>query len=313
MNNVECLILSSTIDYSTDLVCIELERLGVNYLRINRDAFKDIKVEYSLSSGELQIKISDQEYLICPESLCSIYFRAPIFLRNTGKILSVEEQAYRTQWNSFLRNLIVFSSAKWINNPVATYRAENKVFQLQTAKRCGLLVPHTSIANHADAVDESKEYIVKSLDTALFYENGQEMFVYSEKIKGIDLKNSELQLAPVIIQEFLKNKIDVRVTVVSDVIFATTITNKGASIDGDWRKIYKDILTYKSIELPSETKSAIINLMKELQLEFAGVDLAIVDDRYYFIEINPTGEWGWLSDTTDSSIDKAIAKSLTGK
>ena len=39
MNEVNYLVISSTIDYSSDLICAELEKRKLNYLRINRDLF----------------------------------------------------------------------------------------------------------------------------------------------------------------------------------------------------------------------------------------------------------------------------------
>ena len=45
--------------------------------------------------------------------------------------------------------------------------------------------------------------------------------------------------------------------------------------------------------------------MKKLNLSFGGIDLALVEKKYYFIEINPTGEWGWLV-SNSCPIDKTI-------
>ena len=53
--------------------------------------------------------------------------------------------------------------------------------------------------------------------------------------------------------------------------------------------------------------------MKNLNLSFGGVDLAFSKGKYYFIEVNPTGEWGWLVKTTGYEIDKEIVNWLTGQ
>jgi glutathione synthase/RimK-type ligase-like ATP-grasp enzyme len=52
--------------------------------------------------------------------------------------------------------------------------------------------------------------------------------------------------------------------------------------------------------------------VKDLGLFFGGVDLALVKDRYYFIEVNPTGEWAWLVDAAGLRIDTAICDCLEG-
>ncbi|HAU31931.1 MAG: hypothetical protein XD78_1008 [Desulfotomaculum sp. 46_296] len=310
MNDVNYLVVSSTIDYSSDLICYELERRRKSYLRINRDHFAEYKILYSLETDCLNIKMDGSTYKITSDTLKSVYFRAPVFLR-TGKTYSLHEQLYRSQWSAFIRNLIAFDKAKWVNHPVATYRAENKLYQLKCAKRFGLAVPATYLGNSLPA-DIKKEctYVVKSLDTALFYDSGQEMFTYSTIVTGRELFNAEIKSAPVIIQKCLQNKTDLRVTVIGDELFAVSIIKNGRKIEGDWRQCAKEELNYDRIDLPSKMRQQILDLMRFLGLEFSGIDFALVDGTYYFIEVNPTGEWGWLISTSHLPIDKAIVNSL---
>lgn len=310
MNDINYLVVSSTIDYSSDLICYGLEQRRKSYLRINRDHFAEYKILYSLETDCLIIKIDGSTYKITSDTLKSVYFRAPVFLR-IGKTYSLQEQLYRSQWSAFIRNLITFDKAKWVNHPVATYRAENKLYQLKCAKRFGLAVPTTYLGNSLPA-DIAKEctYVVKSLDTALFYNNGQEMFTYSTMVTGRELFNAEIKSAPVIIQKCLQNKTDLRVTVIGDEIFAVSIIKNGRKIEGDWRQCAKEELNYDRIDLPSKIRQQILDLMRFLGLEFGGIDFALVDGTYYFIEVNPTGEWGWLISTSHLPIDKAIVNCL---
>lgn len=310
MNDVKCLVVSSTIDYSSDLICYELERRGQSYLRINRDRFSQYEIIHSSEEKNLKISINNQLYRITPEHLQSVYFRAPVFLR-TGKPYSLEEQLYRSQWSAFIRNLIIFDKAKWLNHPVSIYQAENKMFQLKTAREHGLDVPVTFVGNAIpQEINLDRRYIVKSLDTALFYENGQEMFTYANIVSGHELMTSKIQFAPVIIQECLEEKTDIRVTVIDNQIFAVSILKKGLQIEGDWRQTPPEELSYRQIDLPSDIKEKILSLMKGIKLLFGGIDLALVNGKYYFIEVNPTGEWGWLASTTNLPIDKAIVDCL---
>lgn len=312
VNEVNYLIVSSTIDYSTDLICYELETRNVKYLRINRDRFSTYKITFDLDKKVLKININSKQYIISDKSLKSIYFRAPVFLRYS-KQYSLEDQLYRSQWSSFIRNLILFENVKWINAPMFTYRAENKLYQLDCAKQLGFVIPKTIVGNTCpEDIEDDKEYIVKSLDTALFSEGNKELFTYSTVIKGEELKNSQLNIAPVIIQQYLKDKIDLRVTVIDNNIFGVSITKNGNKINGDWRVKSKDELQYVPIEIPEGLKNKICKLMKRLNLNFGGIDFALVDGKYYFIEINPTGEWGWLVRTSKLPIDKAIVDSIIG-
>ena len=316
MNKIDYLIVSSTIDFSTDLVCYQLMEDNEKFYRLNRDEFLKHKIIVDLQKKVMIISIDGEEYEAQFESLKGIFFRAPVFLRTQSKKeLSVQEQLERNQWSSFLRNLIIFKNANWINYPVSTYSAENKIFQLYSAEECGLSIPLTYISNCTDFnLEFNKKYIVKSLDTALFYdmENNKEMFTYSNVVTGAELQEYDLTSAPVFIQEFLNPKIDCRVTYVQGKLFPVKILQNGQGMYGDWR-MRKEELEYIPFQLPTYVESAIHKLMKKLELNFGGIDLAIVAGEYYFIEVNPTGEWGWLEVKTGVNISKTIKRALTGE
>ena len=311
MKDIQYLVLSSTIDYSSDLICAEFEKRGVHYLRLNRDHFSDYQISYNVEDDTVEVKMDGTWFRLVAAKIKAVYFRAPVFLRLTGKSHTVEEQLMLNQWSSFLRNLIIFEKALWVNHPALIYRAENKAFQLKVAKQCGLDIPKTFIGNVLPhSIDLNCTYIVKALDTALFYENGNEMFTYSTMIGGQELLDAEIKTAPIILQDYLHNKIDLRVTVIGSRVFPVTITKNGQPLQGDWREKNKDNLEYTPVELPQIINEKLIRLMKKLELSFGGVDLAFSDGKYYFIEINPTGEWGWLKTCTGIPIDNAIVDYL---
>lgn len=305
MSEVEHLILSSTLDFSTDYVCYEMNKRGLSYLRLNRDRFLSYLIRYRVESGSLEIKIGDNNYIIEPKTLKSVFFRAPVYIR-TNKTYSLEKQLYRSQWSSFIRNLTVFSKAKWLNHPMYTYQAENKMYQLDIAQKFGLKIPDTMISNDSQGLCDDCLYVVKALDTPLFYENNQELFTYSTVSTGKDIKQSSLKEAPVIIQNCLQPKIDLRVTVVGNHLFPVSITKNNQGISGDWRKTRKEDLQYKPVEIPVEISEKLLDIMSYLNLSFGGIDLAFSKGEYYFIEVNPTGEWGWLVRTVGLDIPKAI-------
>lgn len=312
MNNVEYLIVSSTLDYSTDLICLELHKRGLRYLRINRDRFSTYQIGYSYSDSTLKIKVEDRNYNISELSLKAIYFRAPCFIRS-HKNYTIEEQLERSQWNAFIRNLIVLENVKWINNPVNTYKAENKMYQLKIAKKVGLCIPETFVGNYRPNLSPKDKYIVKALDTPLFYSDGNESFTYTTVISDKELERAELQQAPVIIQEYILDKLDIRATVVGQNIFPVGIYSKGVPISGDWRTTKKENLDYVPLELPEELNRNLLALMKHLGLEFGGVDLIKSNNKYYFIEVNPTGEWGWLVKNTGIMIDRMIVDEMAAR
>lgn len=316
MNNIEYLIISSTIDFSTDLVCYRFLNAKKTFYRLNRDEFQKHVIELDLQKRYMKISIEEKVFVADFDKLRGIYFRAPVFLRTQSKKeLSVEEQLERNQWSSFLRNLIVFNKAIWMNNPVDVYRAENKIYQLCIAQECGLKIPQSIVSNTANiSIDEKEKYVVKSLDTALFYDlqNSREMFTYSNVVRGEELKEYNLSQAPIFVQELLHPKIDCRITYIKGKFFAVKILKDKEGLYGDWR-FYKEELDYEPFELPNNIKYSIHKLMDNLNLNFGGIDLVYVNNEYYFIEVNPTGEWGWLEVKTGLEISRAIKTALCGE
>jgi len=312
VNNVEILIISDTMDFTTDYICIELKRRNVNYLRINRDKFNKYKIVFDINGLTLNIIINSRKYIIDENNLKAIYYRAPIYLHDTYKPnLPLEKQLYRSQWTAFLRNLTLFENIKWMNNPIDTFRAENKMLQLKYARDIGFICPNTYLVNSIEEIEINKNsnYIMKSLDTVLLRNGDKEAFVYSTVMTGDELMNSEYQLAPVVIQEYIYPKIDLRVTVVGDDIFAAKIEKNGLGIDGDWRK-EKENVEFIEVELPEEIKRKCIQIVSELGLSFGGIDLILHNNEYYFVEVNPTGEWAWLVNNAGLEIDISICDYL---
>jgi glutathione synthase/RimK-type ligase-like ATP-grasp enzyme len=116
--------------------------------------------------------------------------------------------------------------------------------------------------------------------------------------------------APATIQAALMDKLDIRVTVIEDRVLSASITENGAPLIGDWRT-RKSNVQFRKFDLPREIADRCQMLVKSLGLRFGGIDLALSDGEYYFLEVNPTGEWAWLVDTADLPIDDAIAEALS--
>lgn len=310
---VDVLLISDKYDFTTDFVCIELERKETNYLRLNRDEFHNYKIQINSSYFEMLVTVGENEYLVSEKHLKSIYFRAPIFLRelpHTEK--SLENILYKEQWMSFIRNLLIFENILWANNPEKTYKAENKIVQLKYAKNIGFTIPNTIFANYAPKLQNEK-YIIKSLDTAFFNIDENEGFVYSNIVDKKELQEANLKWAPITIQDYVSPKTDIRVTVVGNEVFATDITINGKGVDGDWR-IVKDDVKFNSVTLPTAVKNNCIELVKQLGLNFGAIDLLKTDKNdYIFLEINPTGEWAWLVHTASQPIPKSFANMLVMK
>lgn len=307
------LILSGLYDFSTDLVALNLREKNIPFVRLNKEHFGDYRFSLDPLCPSLRITGLGIDTEVS-SNLASVWFRQPVFLRNTPSApLTPQEQLIRSQWNAFLRALSVFDKAYWMNYPQSTYLAECKPFQLLMAKRYGFQVPKTIVGNDADAIKKTfkKEMVVKSLDTVLLREKDDCLFTYTTVTNPELLDDNQVSQVPLLAQELLENKRDVRVTIVGEKVFAVRILHKGCGISGDWRLLPKEDLEYEDFRLSPEIERSCIELSENLGLTFAAIDLIEIRDGTFFIEVNPTGEWGWISNE-ERTIDKTIADWLAG-
>ncbi len=310
---VDVLIVSSIYDFSTDLVVQELERRGVNYFRLNREEFTNYRLTIDIEKKSLEVRASGISYKVTSATK-SIYYRQPIFLRNTpSDSLTIEEQLTRSQWMGFLRSLVIFEQARWMNRPEATYLAETKAYQLTIASDIGFKIPRTLIGNDANKFHNfESQIIIKSLDTILLQEANDCLFTYSTIMSTTELNDENVAAAPLTVQNYVTPKIDIRVTVIGTELIAVKITSAGNGIEKDWRTIDRDRVEYTVIKLPKEIECYCFELLNRLNLNFGAIDLLISNEKFIFIEINPTGEWGWLVNS-ERRFDVDIASWLTGE
>ena len=303
----DALILSSLYDLAADMVVSRLEAEGVSYLRLNRQELAQHRI--TVDPMEPHMRVSGPAGRHDVRNLKSVWYRAPIFHRNTPAIpLSVGDQLARSQWMAFLRSLSVFEHARWMNHPSATYLAESKPYQLAAASQVGFAVPRTLITNDVETINATfpEELAVKSLDTVLLTDGDHSLFAYTTILSRDRLTDANVAAAPVIAQQALRDKTDLRVTVVGDYVFAVRVLRDGNGIEGDWRVIPKSQLVYESCQLTPTVENNCRELVQKLDLAFAAIDLIENDKGVFFVEVNPTGEWSWLT-ADDRPIDAAIA------
>jgi glutathione synthase/RimK-type ligase-like ATP-grasp enzyme len=209
--------------------------------------------------------------------------------------------------------------AKWMSFPVAVWKSEFKPYQLQLASELGLPIPPTVITNDPhrirDAYDAFGQMIVKPVRTGYVVHDRQELAVYTSQVLPEHLEHLEsARLSPSIYQKLIPKKFDIRVTIVGDRVFAAAIDSQSdAAASIDWRMTENPQLPHLRIELPNPLISILLRLMKALDLSFGAIDLIqTTDDEYFFLEINPNGQWLWLDDMLDLGISNAVTDWLVG-
>lgn len=318
----QLLILTCQDDLHVDAVIRRLTEVRPNFqiIRINTDKLP-VNLDYCFhwkNSGELNttfLKVLDSG--VSTEDVSVIWYRKPdrppphpALIDQTAQECSVQE--YREFLHSFLG---FFPQAKWVNDFWKMQRYSIKANQILLAKEVGLSVPETIISNDLAVIKTlSSRYaqiIVKPLSFAGFSWGGTQYGCFTNILtaKDVDMLQSEdLSYAPAIFQQRINKFQELRVTVIGEAIFACEIQTEPGSVENiDWRIETIVELPHRIVELPKNIADRLKQLLSLMGLNFGAFDL-ILDETgtYYFLEVNPNGQYYWIELLTGAPLTEAM-------
>jgi glutathione synthase/RimK-type ligase-like ATP-grasp enzyme len=197
-----------------------------------------------------------------------------------------------------------------------------KARQLQLARELGIEVPRTLITNHAASVRAFARacrrtgVIVKMIESGAVMvagEDGDEP-IYTRTLEpGEDLTG--LDLSPMIFQERVPKKKELRVTVVGRRVFTASVDPKASTLGADdWRRDRALVGAFQRDTLPRGLSARLLRLLDRLGLNFATIDLIVTpDDRHVFLEVNAISYFGFIERSTGLPISDAVADLLVGR
>jgi glutathione synthase/RimK-type ligase-like ATP-grasp enzyme len=199
--------------------------------------------------------------------------------------------------------------AFWINPPSRDEAAARKVYQLKAASESGFRVPETCVTNNPE---HAREFIERrGSDHTVYKAFSGTMRAWRETRL---LRSSELDLlanvkyAPVIFQEYIPAKVDLRITVVGERIFPASIYSQETDYKVDFR-MTMDQARVEATELPPNVSGMLRALMSKLGLVYGAIDMRLTpDDEYVFLELNPAGQWLFIEQRTRQPITEAMAE-----
>lgn len=200
----------------------------------------------------------------------------------------------------------------WVNPREADSAAHHKPYQWAVARQLGLRLPRTLVTNKPD---EARTFINSiGVGKVVFkaFLASVEAWRETRLIEAADMDRLELvKYAPVIFQEFIEG-VDLRVTVIGDSIFAAEIDARKTRYPVDMRMVVGES-EVRPVDLPPEIGGALLRLQRRLQLAYGAIDLRrTASGDYYFLEVNPAGQWQFAEQRTGLPITEAMAGYLAG-
>ena len=312
------LLLTNRQDITADYVVCELKRRNLKYIRFNTEDFPEnvlgnIKFRDKTLNGSLEFRDVSVPF----QSIESIWFRRPVLSKISSIKIGKKYKDYISResfW--FLNGIWDNIDCFWISNPYSIQVAENKITQLHTAKELGFQIPKTLITNkYKEIIDFwdlcRREMIIKPIkdgriDEKNFYTNK----VGKDDIKA--LKKNKTVILPSIYQKHIQKKYDIRVTVIGKETFPVEIHSQNdVNTKTDWRTLENNTLIHKIHSLPDSIVQKCLKIVKYFNLEFGAIDMILAKNgEYYFLEINPNGQWAWIENRTGLKLTATLVNLL---
>lgn len=310
------LLATNKRDITTDFIVLELRRRGLEFFRLNTEdlALGGISYDPSLD-GSWQLKFDERHLNL--SKITAAYYRRPGTPDIADEVTDCAVRDYCSEeWSAVLRSLWNALEGRWLNSPFSILRAEDKPRQLCYARMLGFCVPDTLVTNDFDratAFIGEAGAIGKPLRKALIERGETGEVVFTTRLGSLaPADRRAVELAPVILQCEIHKRCDIRATVVGNQVFAAAIHSQDREETRvDWRKGSRPDLRHEVVQLPDEIRERCIALAHRLEISFGAVDLILDQNgRYWFLEINPNGQWAWIERRTGLPIASAIVDRL---
>lgn len=305
------LIFTHRHGFEADVVIDELRRRDVAFLRFNAD---DPGARIVLDPGS-----NERSYVTCDDRMVPVsQIRAGWFQQDipslalSSGVSSADRLAVQSRAAAF-EFLLVQDHIRWLSSPGAVRAAANKPRQLQNALQVGLGIPQTRVTNDPATVAEfaasmKEGLIVKNLATPKLSKSGAVALAYTREYDPQATSPEQIAFAPLIYQERLCRKRDIRAVVVGDDIYAGAIESGHLP---DIRRVPMKEADYSPYELGDDTRTQLLRLCRMLELRYASIDLVETrDGEVHFLEANATGAFLWVERMCGYPIARTLAERL---
>lgn len=323
----EILIISKAdFELTTNSVCDWLNHYRVPFVRLNVDRITDpscYDLFISLNDHELEIFDKVNNRKIDLEKIKVVWCRRfidMVYEQVVGQENEVDGNIIRfakfhaAERNRFLRILYDFYPEwKWFDYYKDTLKID-KIEVLKLAKKHGLTVPETYIANSRNSLQKilnlNKNLITKPIFEGVTFSDTKGMYgTHTQPVKKCEID----MFTPSLFQENILKKFELRIFYLNGKFYPMAIFSSGNSqTQTDFRN-YDLFNPNRCVpyNLPNTIKEKLTALMADVHLYSGSIDMIKdTDGRYVFLEINPVGQFGMVSLPCNYYLEKEVAEFL---
>ena len=322
------LIFSTTHDYTTFEVIKWLNHLGeFDIFRINSDEKNNIS--FSVSENDFTLTVNGT--VIELNKIRVVWYRKGVnWLSGQFKEVFINEHPQLTSYlnrkaekeNQKLCDYIHYLIEERVPVLGSAFKSDlNKLITLNVAKSLGLNIPDFYILNEKQSIknliSNGGQYITKAMSDGVYLFESQEKrkgyFTYTESLTNESIDSYPEKISPSFIQRKIEKKYEIRVFNLDGRFFSWAIFSQSdEQTSTDYRKYnYQKPNRVVPYLLPKQITKKLLALFKKIGLNTGSADLMVdLNDNYYFLEINPVGQFNMLSKLANYQLELEVAKWL---
>jgi hypothetical protein len=313
-------VLVFDIGHSTPALLKYLGRSGLKYFFIDYDELtRRGTVDIRFDESETAVWTLDEAELRL-EDVAAVIWTAPWWMlfnatSRPARGGALDEYLLLRRWSQVLRDLrgLIPPHAIWLpSDPLnGSQDWQNRIAELQLARRAGLSVPPTICTNDPVA---AAAFLERHGGRALFRDFGippESLAPKQVTVEEVRSAARRLRRSPCTFTKYIEKDYEVRAVVVGDRVFAVKIDSQASPLPAarlDWRVHDNANVRWQRMTLPRAVERSMFRLMKSLDLKWGSFDLIRGQDgRFYFLEVNRPGVTFWLLPFVGLDVAREIA------
>ncbi len=298
------IIVTNRQDHTADFLILELQKRQADYVRFNTEDFPQrVQVVWQIDDMGSGGYFSFPKARVDFKDVRSVWYRRPVPPIPSAEIddpVAYEFALAESQasLDGIWRSLDCF----WVSHPDNLRKAELKLYQLKVAAQVGFRLWPTILTNSPETArafyhDQGGKVVYKPLRRGRLVRDETVGLIYTNPLGPPEVERLDrVVYAPSLLQRYVPKRVEIRVTVISNKVFAVEIHSQDcADSRHDWRRGDTARLRHEPHLLPPEVESKCAALVRALGLAFGAIDLILTPEgEYVFLEINPNGQWAWI-------------------
>jgi ATP-GRASP peptide maturase of grasp-with-spasm system len=190
-----------------------------------------------------------------------------------------------------------------------------KIHNLLMANKSGLNIPATIVATRKEDILEFQDRFGKCItkginENGFFVSNMAELSTLTQIVEKSIIEKLPENFAPSIIQEYIEKLFELRIFYINKKCYAAAIFSQSdEKTKIDFRNYNEEhpnrLVPY---DLPDMIQQQLITFMETVGMKTGSVDMIVSTKmEYIFLEVNPIGQFDWISKKCNYQLEKVIA------